>query len=991
MRILRFILLTVSALLATAAMAATNYNINVGGVEVTSSNAGNVTGGDIEFRSGGYVSYNASTNTLTLNNVYISRSGSNDRAVHNRGCDNLTIVLKGYCHFVGSGCSTLKLERNTTIDVQGGSEIECYSSGDDAIYLTHASGKTTTLTITGKEALTLKSSGGEGIAGSKDDYVVLSNANLTIDAKRGAFCDLETVRFNAQDNVTIDIRGIKRSSKVTIKPTGSSSYPHARNVNNIYTQAGVNVRTPSGAYATSLKTSSYYNQEFIISDEYNSSSYTAVGNYLFDSNGTLVGPTVSFKYSTTSTAAVPGYVYVGGGYKNVTIGNSAFYNLSNLTSVTLNYGVKSIGNRAFWCCSNLSTLRIPSSVTTIFDYAFCDTSLKTINWSTLNASTASVSSSLFSTDHPCNPTFYFPTQKAVSNAQQVSAINKYNVATSIDSYDFGFSNCRYAVTSEGTSSTAGKMALTGYNGSAINIGNTLGSYTYSSSNTGNNAVYYCRSVAEMAFYNNTTITNASLDCDYIETIEPSAFYGASSLKSLTTGRGLKQIGSNAFYNTALENLQWNTISFPDPTGYSAAPFNDLRNKIKTVSFGTSVEKVPAYLCYKFANVASLNFPSSVKTIGQQSFVGTAITTLIIPNTVTTIGYAAFSDCTKLSSVSIGTAVSSIGLSAFTSCNNIKTVIWNAINFPDFYASPFSSSQYSVSAVTIGPNVTRIPSLLCYNFQALKSVTIPSSVKEISYEAFSGSGLTTLNTSSVESIKYNAFANCGDLAAVTLGSKLKSLGNGVFSNCKALRSVTLPVVLSSMGTSVFCNCTSLATVTDNSGLYSIPDYTFQNCTALKQFKIRDGITTVGKWAFMGGGLTTLEIPRSVTKIGEMAFASQSLARIDSYPRSEDVTLGASVFYNVNKQTCQLHVRPSCLAKYKVADQWKDFYNKVGDLEDPDYNPYDVNNDGAVDVGDVNAVLEAILNNDKSAIYDINGDGNVDVGDVNAVLEYILSNG
>ena len=185
----------------------------------------------------------------------------------------------------------------------------------------------------------------------------------------------------------------------------------------------------------------------------------------------------------------------------------------------------------------------------------------------------------------------------------------------------------------------------------------------------------------------------------------------------------------------------------------------------------------------------------------------------------------------------------------------------------------------------------------------------------------------------------------------------------------------------MGTSVFCNCTSLATVTDNSGLYSIPDYTFQNCTALKQFKIRDGITTVGKWAFMGGGLTTLE----------MAFGCPSLARIDSYPRSEDVTLGASVFYNVNKQTCQLHVRPSCLAKYKVADQWKDFYNKVGDLEDPDYNPYDVNNDGAVDVGDVNAVLEAILNNDKSTIYDINGDGNVDVGDVNAVLEYILSNG
>ena len=230
-----------------------------------------------------------------------------------------------------------------------------------------------------------------------------------------------------------------------------------------------------------------------------------------------------------------------------------------------------------------------------------------------------------------------------------------------------------------------------------------------------------------------------------------------------------------------------------------------------------------------------------------------------------------------------------------------------------------------------------------------------------------------------------------MATVTLGSELKTLGNDAFNHDVALKSVTLPASLTSMGTGVFSNCTALASVTDNSRLTYIPDYTFQTCTALKQFNIRDGVTTVGKWAFMGGGLTELEIPQSVTNIGEMAFGSQSLARIDSYPRSEDVTMGASVFYNVNKQTCQLHVRPSCLAKYKVADQWKDFYNKVGDLEDPDYNPnpFDVNNDDTVDVGDVNAVLEAILAGDKDDKFNVNGDTGVDVGDVNAILEHILT--
>ena len=132
MKTYRLLSLLCAALLATGALAATNYNINVGGVEVNSSNASNVTGGDIKFQSsGGYVSYSSSTNTLTLYNVKISRSGSNDRAVHNRGCNNLTIVLKGTCDFSGSGCSTFKLDRSTTIDVQGATYINCTSSGDE--------------------------------------------------------------------------------------------------------------------------------------------------------------------------------------------------------------------------------------------------------------------------------------------------------------------------------------------------------------------------------------------------------------------------------------------------------------------------------------------------------------------------------------------------------------------------------------------------------------------------------------------------------------------------------------------------------------------------------------------------------------------------------------------------------------------------------------------------------------------------------------------
>ena len=72
-------------------------------------------------------------------------------------------------------------------------------------------------------------------------------------------------------------------------------------------------------------------------------------------------------------------------------------------------------------------------------------------------------------------------------------------------------------------------------------------------------------------------------------------------------------------------------------------------------------------------------------------------------------------------------------------------------------------------------------------------------------------------------------------------------------------------------------------------------------------------------------------------------------------------------------------------YHTAEQWRDFRNIV----EMDYIITDVNEDGAVDVGDVNTVLAAILNNDSRLSLDVNGDNNVDVGDVNTILNTILN--
>ena len=120
-------LLTLILAIATCGMmasAATKYEINVAGVEVTSDNSSRITGGDI---TGGYAVYDASSNTLTCYNLKIYRTGQDNYGIHNRKCDNLKIVFSGTCS-VTCADNALKLERGTTLEALSGSNTTLYSS-----------------------------------------------------------------------------------------------------------------------------------------------------------------------------------------------------------------------------------------------------------------------------------------------------------------------------------------------------------------------------------------------------------------------------------------------------------------------------------------------------------------------------------------------------------------------------------------------------------------------------------------------------------------------------------------------------------------------------------------------------------------------------------------------------------------------------------------------------------------------------------------------
>ena len=153
-----------------------------------------------------------------------------------------------------------------------------------------------------------------------------------------------------------------------------------------------------------------------------------------------------------------------------------------------------------------------------------------------------------------------------------------------------------------------------------------------------------------------------------------------------------------------------------------------------------------------------------------------------------LGYAAFSDCSGLTSLTIPSSVTSIGEYAFHGCSGL-------------------------TSLTIPSSVTSIGESAFYGCSGLTSLTIPSSVTSIGEYAFHGcSGLTSLTIpSSVTSIGESAFYGCSGLTSLTIPSSVTSISDCAFFGCSGLTSFTIPSSVTSIGWGAFCGCSGLTSI------------------------------------------------------------------------------------------------------------------------------------------------------------------------------------
>ena len=558
------------------------------------------------------------------------------------------------------------------------------------------------------------------------------------------------------------------------------------------------------------------------------------------------------------------------------IGDRAFKNCSNLTTVTFSDGSRlaGIGDDVFYDCSNLGNINIPASVTGIGNNAFsyC-ASLGSI---AIPASVTGIGNNAFG---------YCTSLESVTFAQGSKLASIGNNA---------FWNC----TNLGSVNLDECSELSGIGSNAFS-GTNLASITIPANVTG---------IGSYAFKNCSNLSSVTFgEESVLSSIGSDAFASCTSLKSITIPNSVTAIADWAFSYSGLESI---TLSNKLAT-LSYCTFANCTS-LESIVIPDSVTAISDYAFLECAGLTTVSFgaDSKLESIGVRAFKKcSSLESIEIPGKVTSIGEEAFLNCYSLDELTIPASVTEIGYHAFTGCNpavfeNNSQVSVSSLNYlfnDDVFNAIQTHSGKTITELTISPLYRKIAKDTLKGNTALTSITIPASVTSIGTDAFKGCNPSVFVNNSGVSIGYTfdseTYAGLGSPENLSISTLYTGIAEATFEENGSLTSITIPSTVTSIANRTFTRCTNLASVTLPDTLVSIGEYAFVNCTNLETINIPSEVTSIGEGAFFEcEKIESISIPSGVTTVWGNTFSyCKSLATI-TIPGV--TAIGQGAFYGCN---------------------------------------------------------------------------------------------